>query len=392
MRLTVRTGTGYAPRSGSAGLAGFERGTALKATTGVRAMWIRSLLVALCLLPLACSRSADVPGPATDVVRTSGDRSERISTVIPADAPAAPEDPMQSTQWPPAKLEAGQASISCEYDFAEHGDGRRLRSLEFFPMVDAMNACQDTGVVRLRYRGKVRAGFSDLVQRVAAMADRMEIRERILDIDSSGGHVEEAIKAGDVIGGSHWQVWVRDGSQCHSACVLVLAAGDTRAIDGKVGIHRLMRDRSSARSRAELAAELRDINVQVRDYLERNGVAMAVADLMMTVPNRDLRLLTADELGQYGLSGTNAVQDDLNRIIVMRKCGAEFSQRRDAFGRAFDSECMQPGIDSTECGLQLRERFGFPDASCPGESPMSAEESNLRRRPVADGDDAVAAS
>lgn len=354
-------------------------------------MWIRSLLVALCLLPLACSRSTDVPGPSTDTVRTSGDRGQQVSAAATPDAPLAPADPLQSTQWPPVRLEAGQASISCEYDFAEHGDGRRLRSLEFFPMVDAMDACQQTGVVRLRYRGKVRAGFSELVQRVAAMADRMEIRERILDIDSSGGHVEEAIKAGDVIGGSRWQVWVRDGSQCHSACVLVLAAGDSRAIEGKVGIHRLMRDRSSARSRAELAAELREINAQVRDYLERNGVAMAVADLMMTVPNRDLRLLTAEELGEYGLSGTNAVQDDLDRIIVMRKCGDAFSQRRDAFGRAFDSECMQPGIDSTKCGLTLRERFGFPDATCPAESPMSAEESHLRhRRPVMASDNPVA--
>ena len=346
-------------------------------------MWIRSLLVALCLLPLACSRTVDVPGPATESVRTSGDPAQQISTAAAAETPAASEDPLQSTQWPAARLEAGQASISCEVDYAAHGDGRRLRSLEFFPMVDAMNACQQTGVVRLRYRGKVRAGFSDLVQRVAAMADRMEIRERILDIDSSGGHVEEAIKAGDVIGGSRWQVWVREGSQCHSACVLVLAAGDTRAIEGKVGIHRLMRDRSSARSRAELAAELRDINAQVRDYLDRNGVAMAVADLMMTVPNRDLRLLTAEELGEYGLSGTNAVQDDLDRIIVMRKCGDEFSQRRDAFARAFDSECMQPGIDSTECGLSLRERFGFPDAKCPAESPMSAQDLNLHRRRAA---------
>ncbi|MGH8076629.1 MAG: hypothetical protein ACREPE_04805, partial [Lysobacter sp.] len=262
------------------------------------------------------------------------------------------------------------------------GDGRRITSLEFFSLVDALSECQSSGVVRLRYRGTINAGFAELVQRVSAMATRMEIRTRILDINSTGGHVEQAIRAGDTIAESNWDIWVREESICHSACVLILAAGDTRSVAGKVGIHRLIRDRSNATSRAELNEELKATSLQVHDYLGRNGVATAVADLMMTIANRDLRLLSEDELKQYGLVGTNAAQDDLDRIRAGRKCGEDFVRRKDAFGQAFDRQCLEPGkaFESVDaCGLALRQEFGFPDRKCPVESPLSEYDREPRR-------------
>src|SRR3546814_4861397 len=60
-----------------------------------------------------------------------------------------------------------------------------------------------------------------------------------------------------------------------------------------------------------------------------SDVCSSDRDLMMTVPNRSLRLLDESELREYGLSGTNAVQDDLDRIILARKCGDEFVKRRE---------------------------------------------------------------
>ncbi len=209
---------------------------------------------------------------------------------------------------------------------------------------------------------------------MAVVADELQIHKRILDLDSSGGQVESAIVAGDSIGESGWTIWVREGSICHSACVFVLAAGDNRLLTGKVGIHRMMRISSKATSRAELNRELHEVYDNVKDYLQRNGVAVGVADLMMTVPNRSLRLLTAEELRQYGLDGTNAVQDDLERIKQMRACGDDFVQRKDAFLVAFDQQCKRDGADMesiNSCGQSLKQRFGFPDPVCPEESPLS---------------------
>jgi hypothetical protein len=208
----------------------------------------------------------------------------------------------------------------------------------------------------------------------------MDLPERLLDLDSAGGHVEEAVRAGDALAATRWTLRIREDAICHSACVLVLAAADMRDVDGKVGVHRLMRDRSTATSRAELNEELRQVNGLVREYLERHGVALAVADLMMTVPNRRLRILSAEELDTFGLQGRNAAQDDLERIVARRRCGEGFVRRRDQFQRRFEDTC---GIDErrweevVRCGIELRAAYGFPDARCPDETPLADAERRL---------------
>ncbi|MEL1265139.1 hypothetical protein [Pseudoxanthomonas putridarboris] len=289
-------------------------------------------------------------------------------------APTAPDSGLP-TDWPLAKVSSGTARISCQADYnTEQGDGEPLESLAFFSVVDALSPCQKGGVLRLRYEGKIASDFTDLVVRVSDIAARMGIEKRILDIDSAGGQVEDAIKAGDAIGATRWTIWVREDSVCHSACVFVLGAGDNRMISGRVGVHRIIRMSSTATTRSELNQELRGVYTRVKDYLERNGVAVAVADLMMTVPNRRLRLLSKNELQEYGLDGTNAAQDDLDRLQLMRRCGEDFVQRRDAFMRRFDIDCKAPNADldaMQACGLALRERYQFPDGKCPADSPFS---------------------
>ena len=274
-----------------------------------------------------------------------------------------------------AQLENGRAWVSCSTEYAgEAGDGAELEGLQREQISQALAPCAARGLVRVRYAGKINPGFAEMMWRLAVVADQQKIHKRILDLDSSGGQVESAIVAGDSIGESGWTIWVREGSICHSACVFVLAAGDNRLLSGKVGIHRMMRISSKATSRAELNRELHEVYDNVKDYLQRNGVAVGVADLMMTVPNRSLRLLTPEELRQFGLDGTNAVQDDLERIKQMRACGDDFVQRKDAFLIAFDQQCKRDGADMesiNSCGQALKQRFGFPDAVCPEESPLS---------------------
>jgi ATP-dependent protease ClpP protease subunit len=280
---------------------------------------------------------------------------------------------LAGTQWPAATLGDGEARIICGSDYAA-GDGEQLRSLDYFAVVDALSPCRDGDVVRLHYRGKIDAGFADTVERVAAMATRMGIRHRILDLDSPGGVIEDGIRAGDAMGDEHWTVWVREGAMCHSACVLILAAGDQRLVSGAVGIHRMIRLSSTATTRQQLNAELQQVHSQLDDYLQRNGAATAIADLMMTVPSRDLRLLSADELHEFGLEGSNPVQDDLERLRVLRQCGQDFLRRKEAFQRALDQDCGKPGrhVDAMrDCGVGLLPKFGFPDKRCPNEAPMA---------------------
>ncbi|MEN4953321.1 hypothetical protein [Stenotrophomonas sp. TWI819] len=333
----------------------------------------------LCLGLAGCSQLEN-PGNVTaadKAVRAQTADGDHMVSINAADAPPPPPPAPKrgDMNWPEAALENGKAWISCDTDYAgDAGDGAALEALDRASIDAALQPCAERGLLRVRYVGKINPGFSELVARLAVVADAQRISRRILDLDSSGGQVEAAIVAGDRIGESNWTIWVREGSVCHSACVFVLAAGDNRLVSGKVGIHRMMRISSKATSRAELNRELHEVYDNVKDYLQRNGVAVGVADLMMTVPNRSLRLLTAEELRQFGLDGTNAVQDDLERIKQMRKCGDAFVRRKDAFLVAFDQECKREGSELeavNSCGQALKQRFGFPDETCPDESPLS---------------------
>jgi membrane-bound ClpP family serine protease len=334
-------------------------------------------MLLLAALLAACSAPPAPPQAAKPAVRTSGNEGDFGAVSAPTPPPPRAVDVRKSTDWPEASIDSGTASISCTdavvADDAE-GDGVKLVDLDFFTVLDAMSGCQEAGVMRLRYEGRIAGDFTMLVERVAAMTTRMGIERRVLDIDSSGGQVEDAIRAGDVIAESNWRIGVRAGSVCHSACVLILAAGDERRIAGAVGIHRIIRIQSSATSRAELSRELQDVHAQMEEYLQRNGAAVAVADLMMTVPNRSLRLLTPAELDAFGLQGANAAQDDLERIRLARRCGEDFVRRKDAYARAYGQQCAGQGGASDACALALRERYGFPDRKCTADSPMAAQD------------------
>jgi len=330
------------------------------------------------LLPLFLLCACTVPDRLTETagdvaLGAQGGDGEHMVSINSADAPPLPPRP-ETNHWPQIDLEGNRIFVSCDVDYAGGGDGDALQALSRPDIEQALASCQERGLLRVRYEGKITGVFVEAMWRITQVADGLQITRRVLDLDSSGGQVEAAIRVGDQIGASGWTIWVREGAVCHSACVFVLAAGDNRLLAGKVGIHRMMRISSKATSRSELNDELQQVYGKVKDYLQRNGVAIGVADLMMTVPNRSLRLLTSEELRQYGLDGTNAVQDDLERIRQMRKCGADFVRRKDAFLVSFDQRCKNGRNDLealTHCGQGLKERFGFPDATCPDESPLA---------------------
>lgn len=346
-------------------------------TTGFRL----SLALAVLLLSAACQREAP-PAPAS--APAPKEEAVALENGAISVAPVTPEPPRSSAKaknpatapidWSPVKLESGQAWLSCDLDYSRQGDGTALPALDRESLDAVLRGCADRGVIRLRYQGRIAADFVALVERITRMADALGIRKRVLDLDSAGGQVEDAIRAGDFIAASRWTIWVREDSICHSSCVFLLSAGDVRMIAGKVGIHRIIRMSSTVTTRAELNAELRLVHGRVRDYFERNGTSVAVADLMMAVPNRSLRRLTDEELLRFGLDGVNPAQDDLDRLRLQRECGDDFVSRRDAFARAFDRQCRARVAELDElnaCGLSLRRNFGFPDADCPAESPLS---------------------
>lgn len=330
-------------------------------------------LLCLCLMISACRNGEEADGLVADEIGIPNEGG--AVSVAPLEAEPTTAGPsLPETDWQDMELSSGEAWVSCSLDYAQDTAGTRLTALDRETVTNTLTRCRNAGVARLRYDGRIADDFTALIKRVTTVANELGIDKRVLEINSRGGRVEDAINAGNFIAESHWTIWVREGAVCHSSCVFILSAGDNRLIAGKVGIHRIIRMSSTADTRAELREELETVYNRVREYLLRNGTAEAVADLMMAVPNRSLRILSPEELSLYGLEGVNPVQDDLNRLHLMRTCGEDFVRRRDRFLRAFDAQCKDPdaGLDAVNaCGLELRSEYGFPDPACPAESPLS---------------------
>ena len=98
---------------------------------------MRSLFSAACLLGLLLGCSAPDPGDAGDTVPlASPEDGGAVSTApvpiadeaqpaTPAGQVPEPEDP--DIDWSPIELAPGTASLSCELDYAGHGDGEQRR-------------------------------------------------------------------------------------------------------------------------------------------------------------------------------------------------------------------------------------------------------------------------
>jgi hypothetical protein len=133
-------------------------------------MPFRRILFALCLLATACSRA-----PQPTQTSASADQAPV--------APTVQRKPQAEVDWSPERLEAGDAWLDCSPDYRA-GDGRPVLSLAYLDLRKAMQDCRATGLLRLRYRGKVTASFAALAERVGKVADDLGIGKRILDIDS----------------------------------------------------------------------------------------------------------------------------------------------------------------------------------------------------------------
>ena len=108
---------------------------------------------------------------------------------------------------------------------------------------------------------------------------------------------------------------------------------------------------------------------------EGNRLLSKVAKFVRN-PLKDWSELDGPEAGAAA-PDTGYSREVLKEMIERRQRN-DFVRRRDSFRRAYDLQCVQPAdaagqdvVDINACGLELRGRYGFPDAQCPDESPMA---------------------
>lgn len=121
---------------------------------------------------------------------------------------------------------------------------------------------------------------------------------KIVLLDSIGGSVPEAIRMGRLLRETGFDVIVPSTGLCQGSCVYLLAAGHRRTVRGAVGLHRpYYPGGDSALSQPSPGGA----RYNPRSYLREMNVQPSLLEAMQRIEPGRMRLLTQQELAQYGL-------------------------------------------------------------------------------------------
>lgn len=190
-----------------------------------------------------------------------------------------------------------------------------------------------------------------------------------VDLNSPGGDVDAAMAVGRIIREQESFVAVERNSQCLSACVLVLAGGSARQLDGRIGIHRPYFDVPKGEITGEaIAARYRQMLNDVRNYLRYMNVAEGLADDMVRINPENMRVLTRADLTNYGLTEVDPVMMETLDLKQAQKYGLdrqEYMRRK----KLAEAQCGGPASIPTGCYKSILKTGSYvqPDFSQYGE-------------------------
>lgn len=163
---------------------------------------------------------------------------------------------------------------------------------------------------------------------------------RHLSIESPGGDWNAAMAIGRILRRADVAVMI-DKQGCHSACVMVLAGAPRRIIFGPVGIHRPYPIDVQPRSYADAQQRYQTMTAATKLYLEEMNLPASLFDAMTRVPPESLRVLSQEELVNFGLEGRDPVTQELDDANEARRYGLD---RRTYLQRTARRDSLCPEI------------------------------------------------
>ncbi len=182
-----------------------------------------------------------------------------------------------------------------------------------------------------------------------------------LYVNSNGGNVDTAIKAGDFIRQNRIRTFVDVNDSCASACVLLFLGGVNRSPVGRMGLHRPYSLNLSS-SELESRRSYETINNQIRQYLIRMNIPDGILNAMNAVPPNKIKWLQAKyvddddykQLVSYHIIGSDPVFDDQRDSALAKRLGIS---KQEYYAREQRAESICPDPLSDPSRGSLHERF-----------------------------------
>lgn len=196
-----------------------------------------------------------------------------------------------------------------------------------------------------------------------------------VNLDSDGGSVMAAMEIGRTVRARQMRTLVDIDRRCLSACVLILAGGVQREINGPTGIHRMyMSPEDFAALDYEDAGAAYDAMVEkVRDYLQEMRIPGKLLEAMQAVDIDALAKIGRIRGRDLKLHARDPVYSDLLRARIIARIGEDRFREADAIARRadavadacdWDDACMEsqdwPGLIHTLVGLYIE--IDMPEA------------------------------
>lgn len=136
--------------------------------------------------------------------------------------------------------------------------------------------------------------------------------EIVVILDSLGGDVDAAIEIGRILRSfpTAYTIVSKD-SKCYSSCIYVLAGGHRRIAHGQIGIHRAFSSSTKADEFERVNERFAELRRKIRDYLDFVNIPVVLFDAIQRVPANDMKILSAAEIRQFGLSEVDPVYQDV---------------------------------------------------------------------------------
>ncbi len=174
---------------------------------------------------------------------------------------------------------------------------------------EVAGASPPVSVAAIIISGQIQAGDASKVEALVSQINQYSDHRQILRllIHSPGGLIGEAMKIGKLLRANGFEVFIPRETRCISACVLILAGGATRTIQGQVGIDNphFLRAAGPGDNVPALLAESKHI---MREYYRSMGVLENLSDATFTVPPGAVHFLDQNELTQYHLTASGSRQ------------------------------------------------------------------------------------
>lgn len=143
-----------------------------------------------------------------------------------------------------------------------------------------------------------------------------------VELDSVGGSVDAAIEIGRFLRAGEANAIVAEKERCASACLFILAGAVTRTVNGSLGIHRpFLETPSRPMTTADVKRTMTQRQEQLRAFFREMNIAERLADDMMMIPSAQIKWLSPEEIGSYGLGVDDPVIKETKILVAARKYG-----------------------------------------------------------------------